>query len=237
MIIKRIFDIIFSLFFLCILSPILIIMSVLIKIDSPGPVIFKQKRCGKNRVPFYILKFRTMYVNAPDECSAVNFKNQDIYITKFGKFLRTSSLDEILQLFNILKGEMSLVGPRPVLLNEIELINLREKVGANAVRPGLTGWAQINGRNELTMQEKSKFDGEYIEKMCLLFDIKILFKTVGFVLKKKGISAICTNEYLSKEKKPQGQYISEMNKIEGVNNNSEFIINSAAKNLLRENEY
>lgn len=162
-------------------------ISLAIKLTSPGPVLFKQKRVGKNKQPFYLYKFRTMYIEAPKQCPTADLHQPDKYITPVGKFLRKTSLDELPQLLNVLKGEMSLVGPRPVLYNQTDLIDLRDKNGANQVKPGVTGWAQINGRDELTDEEKAYFDGEYILKKSVSFDLYCLVKTVSCVFKQTGI--------------------------------------------------
>ena len=174
---KNIIDIILSFIGIIIISPILIIISVVIKLESKGPVLFKQKRIGKNKKNFYIHKFRTMYIDTPSNIPTHLLKKPDLYITKTGKFLRKTSLDELPQLFDILFGKMSLIGPRPALYNQYDLIEERDKYKANDIKPGITGWAQINGRDELDIYTKAKYDGEYIKKMSLITDIKIFFKT------------------------------------------------------------
>lgn len=184
---KRLIDFILSLLAIIILSPLFLIISIMIKIDSPGPVFFKQKRIGKNKKEFYILKFRTMRTDTPKDMPTHLFKNPDAYITKMGKKLRATSLDELPQLFNILKGDMSIIGPRPALWNQYDLIKTRDKYKANDVYPGLTGWAQINGRDQLTIQDKAYYDGEYVEKYGIVMDMKVFFKTVVFVLKRTGV--------------------------------------------------
>lgn len=184
--IKRLLDFLLSIIGLIILFPIFIIISICIKIDDPGKIFFKQKRVGKNLKPFYIYKFRSMKTNTPD-CPTHLLKNPEQYITKVGKFLRTTSLDELPQILNILKGEMSIVGPRPCLFSQNDLIKERNKYGVNNIIPGLTGWAQINGRDELPIKVKAKFDGEYVKKRSLFFDVKIFFLTIFKVLKKEGI--------------------------------------------------
>jgi len=184
---KRIIDFLLALFLLFILAPFFIGIAVLIKLTSEGPVFFKQRRIGKNKKEFYILKFRTMRVDTPKDTPTHLLHNPETYITKVGSFLRKTSLDELPQLINILKGEMSFVGPRPALWNQYDLIAERDKYGANDVYPGLTGWAQINGRDELPIPIKAKLDGEYVEKMSVLFDIKIFFLTIIKVLKEEGI--------------------------------------------------
>lgn len=186
-IIKRIIDFILSLIGLIILSPLFLILALIIKLDSKGPVFFKQKRVGKNKKCFYILKFRTMRVDTPKDMPTHMLENPDVFITKVGKFLRKTSLDELPQLINILKGEMSIIGPRPALWNQYDLIAERDRYGANDIYPGLTGWAQINGRDELPIDVKAKYDGEYVEKMSFAFDCKCFFGTIVSVLKHDGV--------------------------------------------------
>lgn len=185
--IKRIIDFVLSLIGCILLSPIFIILCIAIKIDSQGPILFKQKRIGIHKKHFYILKFRTMRIDTPKDMPTHMLADPDQYITKVGKFLRKSSLDELPQLFNILKGDMSIIGPRPALWNQYDLVEERDKYGANDVMPGLTGWAQINGRDELEIPVKAKLDGEYVEKMSLGFDIKCFFGTITSVLKHDGV--------------------------------------------------
>ena len=185
--VKRIIDIVFSILGLIILAPVFLIISVVIKLESKGPVIFKQKRLGRYKKNFTIYKFRTMRNDAPKDMPTHMLKNAKGCITKVGNILRKTSLDELPQLVNILKGDMSIVGPRPALWNQDDLIKERDKYNANDIRPGLTGWAQINGRDELEIQTKAKFDGEYIQKISLMFDIKIFFKTIINVFKHEGI--------------------------------------------------
>ena len=184
---KRLFDFILSLIAIVVLALPLIIIALAIKIDSRGPVFFKQKRVGKNKKHFTILKFRTMRMDTPHDAPTHELSNPEKWITKVGKFLRKTSLDELPQIFNILVGQMSIIGPRPALWNQFDLIEERDKYGANAVRPGLTGWAQINGRDELEIPVKAKFDGEYVEKMGFLFDCKCFFGTFISVLKSDGV--------------------------------------------------
>lgn len=185
--IKRFLDFIISLMAIGGLSWLLIIIALLIKLEDGGNILFKQKRIGLNKKEFYIYKFRTMKTTTPKDVPTHLLDKPESYITAIGKFLRKSSLDELPQLFNILKGEMSLVGPRPALWNQFDLIEERDKYGANNVVPGLTGWAQVNGRDELPITVKSAYDGEYVKKMSLLFDIYILFKTVVSVFKADGV--------------------------------------------------
>lgn len=186
-IVKRILDIFLSLVGLIILSPLFILLIFFIRLDSKGPILFKQKRVGINKSHFYILKFRTMRIDTPKDIPTHLLDNPHQWITRVGKFLRKSSLDELPQIINILKGEMSIVGPRPALWNQYDLIEEREKYNANSVLPGLTGWAQINGRDELPIPVKAKLDGEYIKKLSLIFDVKCILLTVLCVLSNKGV--------------------------------------------------
>ncbi len=160
---------------------------IAIKLDSKGPVFFKQKRVGKDKKHFNILKFRTMRIDTPKDCPTHLLDNPQMYITKVGAFLRKTSLDELPQLFNILAFQMSIVGPRPALWNQYDLIAERDKYNANALVPGITGWAQINGRDELEIPVKAAFDGEYVDKINLFFDIKCILLTVVKVLKSDGV--------------------------------------------------
>ena len=173
--IKYILDFFISLIGVIVLLPLIIIIGLLVKVTSKGPIFFKQKRVGKNKKIFKIYKFRTMRIDAPKDTPTHLLDNPDKYITKIGKFLRKMSLDELPQIFNILFGQMSIVGPRPALWNQNDLIFERDKYGANQLRPGLTGLAQISGRDELTIPDKAAIDGEYVRKQSFLFDISILF--------------------------------------------------------------
>ena len=184
---KRLFDCILSAMAIVLLSPVLLAIAVWIKADSKGPVFFRQKRVGKDKNYFQILKFRTMYVDTPADMPTHLLQNADAMITRSGRFLRRSSLDELPQLFNIFLGQMSIVGPRPALWNQDDLIAERDKYGANALVPGLTGWAQVNGRDELPIDVKARYDGEYVQMIGLWADIRILFATVFGVLKADGI--------------------------------------------------
>ena len=185
--VKRLLDFVLSLIGIVVLIPVFIIIGILIKVDSRGPVIFKQKRYGKNKEPFYIYKFRTMASDAPQNVATKDLNDSKKYITKIGAFLRRTSLDELPQLFNILLGQMTIVGPRPVVLKEENLIIARDLYGANDIKPGITGWAQINGRDLLSIEEKAKLDGYYVENMGFKMDIKCFFKTIQYVLKCEGI--------------------------------------------------
>lgn len=184
---KRILDIILSTIAFILLIIPGIIIGICIKLESKGPVFFKQKRVGKNKKYFMIYKFRTMRTDAPKDMPTHMLNNAESYITKIGGFLRKTSLDELPQIINIIKGDMSIIGPRPALWNQEDLIEERDKYGANDIRPGLTGLAQISGRDELEIPVKAKLDGEYIEKVSFLFDIKIFFKTILKVFKHDGV--------------------------------------------------
>jgi O-antigen biosynthesis protein WbqP len=185
--IKRFIDIVFSITGIIALSPIFLILIVLIKIESPGPVIFKQRRVGVYKKHFNILKFRTMRIDTPKETPTHLLQNPEQFITRMGKFLRKTSLDELPQIWNILVGEMSVIGPRPALWNQYDLIEEREKYGANDVLPGLTGWAQINGRDELQIFVKAKLDGDYVKRLSFSMDIKCFLGTIVSVIKSDGV--------------------------------------------------
>lgn len=185
--IKRLIDVFGAVTGIVLLALPMLFIAIAIKLDSKGPVFFKQKRVGKNKNHFNILKFRTMRVDAPKDCPTHMLNNAESCITRVGAILRKTSLDEIPQLFNILKGQMSFVGPRPALWNQYDLIEERDKYGANDIVPGLTGWAQINGRDELEIPVKAKLDGEYVEKQSFFFDAKIFLCTFVKVFKKDGI--------------------------------------------------
>jgi O-antigen biosynthesis protein WbqP len=185
--VKRLIDIILSLIGLIVLSPIYLILIIAIKIDSRGPVLFKQKRVGINKKHFNILKFRTMRIDTPKDTPTHLLANPEQYITKMGKFLRKTSLDELPQIWNIFVGQMSIIGPRPALWNQYDLIAERDKYGANNIPPGLSGWAQINGRDELPIEIKAKLDGEYIKGISLWIDVKCFFLTIVSVVKSDGV--------------------------------------------------
>ncbi len=184
---KRGIDFLLSLVGIIVLSPILLILCIAIKIDSKGPVIFKQKRVGKNKSHFYIYKFRTMKVDTPQETPTHLLSNPDFFITRVGKFLRKTSLDELPQLFNILKGDMAVIGPRPALWNQYDLIEERDKYHANDIRPGLTGVAQISGRDELEIDYKARLDGQYTANITPMMDLKCFFGTIISVFKSDGV--------------------------------------------------
>ncbi len=191
---KRLFDIILSGMGILVLALPMLIIAIAIKIDSKGPVFIKQKRIGKQKEHFTILKFRTMRFDAPKDVPTHEFQDPQKWITKVGKILRKTSLDELPQFFNIFAGHMSVIGPRPALWNQFDLIEERDKYGANDIRPGLTGWAQINGRDELEIDVKARLDGEYIEKLSFGFDIKCVFRTISSVLRAEGIVEGGTSE-------------------------------------------
>lgn len=186
--VKRVLDVIIAVLALIVLSPLMLIATLWIKLDSKGVVLFRQLRSGRNRVPFTIYKFRSMAQTAPSEMPTNSFKNSDAYITRSGRILRKLSIDELPQLFNVIRGDMSIVGPRPVVLSEKQLLDLRDKYGANAVKPGITGWAQINGRDEVTPKEKAKLDGFYAKHLSLMFDVKCVLKTAWIVISFAGNS-------------------------------------------------
>lgn len=185
--VKRAIDIILSVVGLMVLSPALILLILAIKIDSKGPVLFKQKRVGIHRTHFYILKFRTMKIDTPKDTPTHLLGDPEQYITKVGNFLRKTSLDELPQIWNIITGEMSIIGPRPALWNQYDLVEERDKYEANDVPPGLTGWAQINGRDELPIELKAKLDGEYVSKIGFKMDVKCFFGTFVSVFKSDGV--------------------------------------------------
>ena len=192
--VKQILDYLFAFILIVVLSPILLIIALIVKLDSKGPVLFKQKRIGRNRTEFYLYKYRSMRTDTPSDMPTHLFSNAESFITASGRFLRKSSLDELPQLFNILKGEMSFIGPRPALWNQYDLIQAREdqalKTGANAnsVMPGITGWAQVNGRDELPIDVKADLDGYYAKNLSFILDVKIILMTFFSVLTSKGVS-------------------------------------------------
>ena len=185
--VKRTIDVVLSAGGIVVLAIPMGLVAVAIKLDSKGPVFFRQKRVGENKEHFEILKFRTMRIDTPKDVPTHELSDPKKWITKIGKILRKTSLDELPQLFNIFKGEMSIIGPRPALWNQFDLIEERDKYGANGVRPGLTGLAQISGRDELEIPVKAQLDGEYVEKMSFGFDCKCFFGTIKSVLKSEGV--------------------------------------------------
>lgn len=184
---KRVIDIVLSAIGIVILAIPMGIVALIIKHEDPGPAIFKQKRVGKHKSNFMLYKFRSMKMSTPHDTPTHLLENPEQYILKCGRILRKFSIDELPQLFNIFKGDMSFIGPRPALWNQDDLIAERDKYGANDVLPGLTGWAQINGRDELEIPVKARLDGEYVEKQSFLFDCKCFFGTIGKVLKHEGV--------------------------------------------------
>lgn len=185
--VKRVIDFMMALLGMMVLWPIFLILIIAIKLDSPGPILFKQKRVGIHKTHFNILKFRTMKIDTPKDMPTHLLGNPEQYITKVGKFLRKTSLDELPQIINILKGEMSIIGPRPALWNQYDLLEERDKYGANDVMPGLTGLAQISGRDELEIPLKAKLDGDYVKQMSFAMDVKCFFGTIISVLKSDGV--------------------------------------------------
>ena len=184
---KRFLDILLSACGILVLSPVYLLVALAIKIDDPGPVFFRQKRVGLHKSHFQILKFRTMKMETPKDVPTHLLDNPQQYITRVGRILRKTSLDELPQIFQIFTGDMSIIGPRPALWNQFDLIAERDQYGANDVRPGLTGWAQINGRDELPIDVKAKFDGEYVEKLSFAMDCKCFFGTIVKVIKRDGV--------------------------------------------------
>lgn len=199
-VIKQITDRILTLLGIILLSPLFLALMIAVKADSPGPVFFKQKRVGIHKTHFYILKFRTMRTDTPKDMPTHLLENPEQYITKVGGFLRKTSLDELPQIINILKGDMAIVGPRPALWNQYDLIAERDKYGANDILPGLTGWAQINGRDELEIPVKAKLDGEYVKKMGFAMDVKCILGTFLSVIKQEGVVEGGTGELERKKK-------------------------------------
>lgn len=185
--IKRGADVILSLLALICLSPVYLIVALAVKISSPGPVLFRQQRVGRGGRLFTIYKFRTMRTDTPRDTATHLLQDPSRYITRVGAFLRRSSLDELPQFFNVLKGDMSIVGPRPALYNQYDLIAAREKAGVNAVRPGITGLAQISGRDELPIPVKVRYDREYVENLSLKMDARCFFGTIISVLRAEGV--------------------------------------------------
>ena len=193
---KRVIGFVISLIGFIVLIPVYLILIVCIKLDSKGPILFKQRRIGLHKKEFNILKFRTMKIDTPKDTPTHLLENPDMYITKVGKFLRKTSLDELPQIINIIKGDMCIVGPRPALWNQYDLIEERDKYGANDIVPGLTGWAQINGRDELPIDVKAKLDGEYVKRCSFGFDVKCFFLTFVKVLKRDGVVEGKTKEQI-----------------------------------------
>ena len=202
---KRLMDIVLSGLGILVLSPVLLVLVIAIKLDSPGPVLFRQKRVGIHKTHFSILKFRTMRIDTPKDTPTHLLKNPQQWITRVGGFLRKTSLDELPQIFNIFAGHMSVIGPRPALWNQFDLIAERDKYGANDVLPGLTGWAQINGRDELPIDVKARLDGEYVQRLSFAFDVKCFFGTIASVLKHDGVVEGGTGELEKKKEEADKQ--------------------------------
>lgn len=202
-VVKMIADRILALLGLIILSPLFLVLMLAIRLDSKGPVFFRQKRIGIHKKNFMILKFRTMRIDTPKDTPTHLLANPQQYITRVGRFLRKTSLDELPQIINILRGDMTVVGPRPALWNQYDLIAERDKYGANDILPGLTGWAQINGRDELPIEVKAKLDGEYVRRMGLGMDLRCILGTVVSVAKQDGVVEGGTGE-LERERKERG---------------------------------
>ena len=200
--VKRAIDVVLSGCGIVVLSPVYLAVAAAIKLDDPGPVFFRQKRVGLHKTHFEILKFRTMKMETPHDMPTHLLENPEQYITRVGKVLRKTSLDELPQIFQIFTGKMSIIGPRPALWNQFDLIAERDKYGANDVRPGLSGWAQINGRDELPIEVKARLDGEYVEKMSFGFDVKCFLGTITSVLKHEGVVEGGTGT-MDKEKREQ----------------------------------
>ena len=202
---KRLLDLLLSGLGIVVLSPVLLVLVVAIKLDSPGPVLFRQKRVGIHKTHFHILKFRTMRIDTPKDTPTHLLDNPQQWITRVGGFLRKTSLDELPQIFNIFAGQMSVIGPRPALWNQYDLIAERDKYGANDVLPGLTGWAQINGRDELPIDVKARLDGEYVQRLSFAFDVKCFFGTVVSVLRHDGVVEGGTGELEKKKEEADEQ--------------------------------
>lgn len=202
-VVKMAADRILALLGLIILSPLFLVLMLAIRLDSRGSIFFRQKRVGIHKKHFMILKFRTMRIDTPKDTPTHLLANPQQYITRVGRFLRKTSLDELPQIINILKGDMAVVGPRPALWNQYDLIAERDKYGANDILPGLTGWAQINGRDELPIEVKAKLDGEYVRRMGLGMDLRCILGTVVSVARQDGVVEGGTGE-LEREKKERG---------------------------------
>lgn len=203
--VKKVIDRILAGIGLVVLSPLFLILIIAIKLDSQGPIFFRQKRVGIHKTYFEILKFRTMRIDTPKDMPTHMLKNPDQYITKVGRFLRKTSLDELPQIINILKGDMAIVGPRPALWNQYDLIEERDKYGANDVLPGLTGWAQINGRDELEIPVKAKLDGDYVAKMSFGMDVRCILGTVVSVVRQDGVVEGGTGELHKEQEHASGK--------------------------------
>lgn len=203
--VKKIIDRVLAFIGLIVLSPLFLVLIAAIKLDSLGPIFFRQKRVGIHKTHFEILKFRTMRTDTPKDMPTHMLKNPDQYITKVGRFLRKTSLDELPQIINILKGDMAIVGPRPALWNQYDLIEERDKYGANDILPGLTGWAQINGRDELEIPVKAKLDGDYVAKMSFGMDLRCILGTVVSVARQDGVVEGGTGELHKEQEHASGK--------------------------------
>lgn len=205
---KRLIDIVLSVIGIVVLALPMLIIAIIIKIDSPGPVLFKQKRIGIHKRTFSILKFRSMPITAPHDTPTHQLQNAEAMLSPWQRFMRKASIDELPQLFCIFVGQMSIIGPRPALWNQDDLIAERDKYGANDIKPGLTGWAQINGRDELEIEDKARLDGEYVEKMSFAFDCKCFFGTFKSVLKHDGVVEGGTGEMKKQEEEKEREAVS-----------------------------
>ena len=205
---KRFIDIVLSFIGIVVLALPMIVFALIIKAEDPGPAFFKQKRIGIHKTQFSLLKFRSMKMSTPHDMPTHMLENPEQYILKCGRWMRKMSIDELPQLFNIFTGKMSIIGPRPALWNQDDLIAERDKYGANDIKPGLTGWAQINGRDELEISEKARLDGEYAEKMSFAFDCKCFFGTIKSVLHHDGVVEGGTGELKREEKEKETEFIS-----------------------------
>lgn len=204
---KRLIDIILSGIGLIVLAIPMLVVAIIIKCEDPGPVIFKQKRVGLHKKYFNLYKFRSMKMDTPHDMPTHMLENPEQYILKAGAFIRKASIDELPQMWNIFKGDMSIIGPRPALWNQDDLVAERDKYGANDVKPGLTGWAQINGRDELEIPVKAKMDGEYVEKMSFGMDVKCFFGTIKSVLKHDGVVEGGTGEMKKEAEEKQKEVV------------------------------
>ncbi len=223
---KRFIDLILSFIGIIVLTPVWIILSLVIFIDNPGPIFFTQKRVGKRKrngelTYFKIIKFRTMKTSTPKDTPTHLLENPDRYITRVGRFLRKTSLDELPQIFCIFTSRMAIIGPRPALWNQDDLVAERDKYGANNIKPGLTGWAQINGRDELEIPVKAALDGEYVQKMSFLFDCKCFFGTIAAVFKHKGVVEGGTGELHREQEQMQEQNDEEIQESAAASNETD----------------
>ena len=198
---KRLIDLVLSSVGIVVLALPMVVFALIIRIEDPGPAFFRQKRVGIHKTYFSVLKFRSMKMSTPHDMPTHMLENPDQYLLKCGRWMRKMSIDELPQLFNIFTGKMSIIGPRPALWNQDDLIAERDKYGANDVKPGLTGWAQINGRDELEIADKARLDGEYVKKMSFAFDCRCFFGTIRSVLRHDGVVEGGTGELKKEEAK------------------------------------